>query len=196
MLRNRKLLALMAIPAAGVGGVVTLAIVAFLLMNWFGFTPNIFGLGDGPEQPIAFPHTIHAGTGEGQAGIDCAFCHRNVTIGAAATVPALEQCMICHGVIGVGNPEVDKLRTYWEDQEPINWVRVHRLPDSVNFTHEAHITYFTQQDDIAPSQVCAICHGDVASMEVVKQVKPLKMGWCVDCHRNNDAPTDCTTCHY
>lgn len=193
---KKKLLVILGLPAAAAGGLLSVAVVAFVLMNWFGATPNIFGLGDGPTQPIAFPHTVHAGVGDGQAGIDCTFCHRNVEFGAAATVPAVEQCMICHSKIGDGNAEIEKLRAHAANQEPIDWVRVHRLPDSVRFVHEAHITYFTEKDNINAAQVCATCHGDVASMEVVKQDKPLKMGWCIDCHRVNSAPTDCTTCHY
>ena len=129
--------------------------------------------------------------------------------------------------MGDGLPEIEKLREIVADNKPIDWVRVHRLPDHVQFVHEAHIRRFFgtkqvvdeitnpenqimlkdaamivpnpivgQTIDVAQSQVCSVCHGDVAAMERVKQVRPLKMGDCVDCHRDNGAPTDCTTCHF
>ena len=207
MLRKRKLV--IVIPAVGIAGSFLLLILVFLVLNWFGRTPNVFGLREGPSQPIAFSHVTH--TSPEKAGIDCAFCHRNVTEGAAAMVPAVEQCMICHKVIGTGNPEVEKVRAAWTNKEPITWVRVHRLPDHVRFIHEAHLTFFAKPENFAlmeqredvidlgrttTSTVCSVCHGDVATMEKVKQVKSLKMGDCVDCHRQYSAPTDCSTCHY
>ncbi len=198
MLRHKVLLGLAAVPLLGVAGLVSLLLVIFVLANWFDKTPKVFGLGEGPEQPIAFPHTIHAGTAESQAGIDCLFCHRNVSEGKAATIPAVEQCMICHKVISTGVPEFEQVRQDFlaGNAKPIQWVRVHRLPDHVRFVHEAHITFFTRQENVAPSAVCATCHGDVAAMAKVEQVRSLKMGDCVDCHRQYNAPTDCTTCHY
>ncbi len=135
--------------------------------------------------------------------------------------------MTCHITVGDGLAEVEKLRATFEAGEPIDWVRVHRVPDHVHFVHEAHIARFsgTKQVvdelstgpgqlrlvdarkikpdarigdtiDVAAEQVCTICHGNVGAMETVKQVRPLKMGDCVDCHRDNAAPTDCSTCHY
>ncbi len=147
--------------------------------------------GQGPEQPIAFLHSVHAG----QDQIDCQFCHRNVAKGAEATVPALEQCMICHRIINVDNPnvtnpqfaqEIEKVRTAWEQQEPVDWVRVHVLPDHVRFVHAPHIQ---------AGVTCATCHGEVEKMDRVRQVRPLDMGDCLACHRQNNAPTDCTVCH-
>lgn len=183
----------------GIGGlaglVVTIFVLIFVITAWVG-QPVIFGNDEGPAQPIAFPHTVHAGTGPGQMGLDCTFCHRNVTKGAAATVPAVGLCLTCHKTVGDDNPEVTKLRAFAEAGEAIDWVRVHRVPDHVHFVHEAHIKFFTERDGVAPSAVCSTCHGDVASMTQVRQVQPLKMSDCVDCHRENGAPTDCTTCHY
>ena len=110
--------------------------------------------------------------------------------------------------------EISLLRQTTEDGEPvpINWERVHRLPDHVRFVHEAHIRFFTNPETgptrisingekidqpLTVPQTCAICHGDVAAMEVVKpkRSQSLKMGTCLDCHRQNNAPTDCTVCH-
>ena len=193
--------------------VVVILVVIFILRAWWS-TP-LFGFGaDGPDQPIAFPHTVHVE----QAGIQCEFCHRNVTKGDAATLPAVNQCLFCHTQItGENNLEIAKLLAYGGldpsgqpdpliTPQPIDWERVHRVPDHVQFAHEPHLLFFTQQPDIISKaeingvstveQTCTICHGEVRTMEKVKQERSLKMGDCVDCHRDNDAPTDCTTCHH
>ena len=193
--------------------VVIILVLVFILRAWWA-TP-LFGFGaGGPDQPIAFPHTVHVE----QAGIACEFCHRNVAKGDAAAIPAVNQCLFCHTTItGDGHPEIVKLLAHGGlnplgqvdpalTPQPIDWERVHRLPDHVQFTHESHIRYFTQQEDVirdakeqgigALEATCTICHGKVREMIKVKQERSLKMGDCVDCHRDNDAPTDCVTCHY
>jgi hypothetical protein len=174
------------------GTVVTVAVATFFISAWFGLPLSVFGFSEGPDQPIAFPHTVHVN----DLGLDCTFCHRNVTTGAAATIPAVGLCMTCHTSVGDGKPEVEKLRGFHEADKPIDWVRVHRVPDHVQFVHEPHIRFFSQADGVEPSATCQTCHGDVGGMVKVKQVRALKMGDCVDCHRDNGAPTDCTTCHY
>ena len=182
----------------GVLGVVGLGIFAAIVLGltfhisaWLG-QPVVFARSEGPEQPIAFPHTTHVQ----ELGMDCTFCHRNVEKEAAATVPATGLCMTCHSAVGDDLDEIEKMRSLYEDGRSIHWVRVHRVPDHVHFVHEAHIRYFSEKDGIEPSQVCQTCHGDVKEMEKVKQVEPLKMGDCVSCHKENSAPTDCVTCHY
>ena len=200
------------LPLMAAGGVVTVImgfVLVVLLISWFSNPP--FGLGNTPAQPVAFPHTVHVADNN----IQCEFCHRNVTKGAAATVPAVEQCLFCHkdidGATITAQAEIEKVRTAFETNQPINWERVHRLPDHVRFIHEAHIRYFTdetiavkygingeeiiQTPDVA--QTCTICHGDVGTKTVVqpKVGQSLKMGTCLDCHRNNSVPTDCTVCH-
>lgn len=223
--RSRKNIVILgAISFAGiVGFILTVILITFIISAWLGRPLSVFGLDDGPDQPIAFPHTTHVQ----EIGLDCTFCHRNVTEGESATVPAVGLCMTCHKTVGDGIAGVEKLRQFHEDERPINWVRVHRLPDHVQFIHEPHMRFFSgsktvverlsdresqimlsiakhidpnaklgQVIDIGPSSVCSICHGDVGSMIKVKQVRSLKMGDCVDCHRDNSAPTDCVTCHY
>ena len=211
------------IPLALVGLVVT-AIVGFivvvLFISWFSNPP--FGLGNAPPQPVDFPHTVHAGsTAEGGMGIQCEFCHRNVTKGAAATVPAVETCLFCHkqinetNLVGSSNAdmsEIQKVVDTFNDGNPIDWERVHRLPDHVRFVHEAHIRFLTQggtpvnvpvgsqsviQRPIPVAEACSVCHGNVAGMEVVQPQagQSLKMGTCLDCHRQNNVGTDCTICH-
>ena len=196
-MRNTSPIVFIAAGIFALGGLVVTAVVAFFVLNaWFGVSV----LAQAPDQPIDFPHTVHAGTvEEGGIGLDCTFCHRNVEKGAAATVPSVEQCVFCHskitGTTAQAEREIAKLTSAWEAGAPINWKRVHRLPDHVEFVHDAHIRYFTEQLGVEASATCSTCHGDVASMTKVKQVRALKMGDCVDCHREYSAPTDCTICH-
>ena len=183
---------------AGLSGLAaTVVITAFVISAWLGLPLGVFGMNKGPDQPIAFPHTVHVQ----EMQIDCTFCHRAVTKEAAATIPSVALCMTCHRVMGADLPEVAKLREaagFGVNTEggPIDWVRVHRAPDHVRFVHEAHIRFFTAKDDVVAAETCSICHGDIGSMVKVEQVRSLKMGDCVNCHRDNGAPTDCTTCHY
>ena len=177
----------------GLGGlVVTAGLSYFVVSAMFGMPPSVFGFNEAPDQPIDFPHTVHVQ----QLGLDCTFCHRNVARSEAATVPSVGLCMTCHKSVGLDKPEVEKLRAFHEAGQPIDWVRVHRVPDFVHFVHADHIRFFSQRDAILPSETCQLCHGDVGGMTKVKQVRTLKMGDCVDCHRDNSAPTDCSTCHY
>ena len=185
-----NMLVKIAVPVIGLGVALVLAFVAFFIISaWWSQPPAVLGFGDGPEQPVAFPHTVHVT----DAGIDCQFCHRAASTEEAATVPSVEQCLFCHGFGKVSGEQSDRegaaeeIALFMDGDAPINWMRVHRMPDHVQFVHAPHI-----QNGVS----CSTCHGDVASMEVVRQVRPLKMGDCVDCHRANNAPTDCTTCHY
>ncbi len=187
---------LVKIGVSVVGGSVLLVFAFvgwFLLSAWWSNPPAILGFGEGPEQPIAFPHTVHVT----DAGLDCQFCHRTVATDEAASIPAVAQCLFCHDITkidgrlstsGTAQEELAKLiADLGEPQQPIDWVRVHRLPDHVQFVHAPHI-----QQGFS----CSTCHGDIGAMQVVKQVRNLKMRDCVDCHRDNGAPTDCSTCHY
>ena len=214
------------IPIALAGLIIT-AIFAFivvvLFISWFSNPP--FGWGNAPDQPIPFPHTVHAGPVEqGGHAIQCEFCHRNVTTGAAATVPAVEVCLICHKQVNGANvtavdraPEtfinIQRVLDRHADERPIDWERVHRLPDHVRFVHEAHLRFLTQGEprpvtlpvgDELPltlpmevPQACSVCHGDVTQMTEIQpqEGQSLKMGTCLDCHRENSVSTDCTVCH-
>lgn len=182
------------VPSIGLALAIVLALIGyFVIQAWWSQPPAVLGFGDGPEQPIAFPHTVHVNT----AGLDCQFCHRTVSTDEAAGVPAVAQCQFCHDfdrITGANSSspsaqeEIAKLiGELGGVPDPVNWVRVHRMPDHVQFVHAPHI-----QQGFA----CSTCHGDIASMQVVEQVRNLKMRDCVDCHRENNAPTDCTTCHY
>lgn len=140
-------------------------------------------------QPIAFPHNTHAGDFQ----IDCQYCHFSAERSVDAGIPPVASCMGCHTIIqGRNTPEeVNKLRGYWQRGEPIPWVRIYKVPDHVKFPHMRHV------DADAGNLECQECHGTVEEIGVIEEVdQPLKMGWCVDCHRQNDASVDCTVCHY
>lgn len=195
----------MRLAIAGIGALVAIAIVA---IGAIFVVPNVLAsIYEVPDQPFTFPHVTHAGIAE----LDCQFCHRNVDQTSAATVPAVEQCIFCHKIIvGGDGSSTGIVREAWETGQPITWTRVHRLPDTVRFWHEPHIRVLSgimsdeEGRNVIASEVCETCHGDVtaapdgvpANQVQVEQVRPLKMGDCIDCHRQNNAPTDCTTCHF
>ncbi len=138
---------------------------------------------DPAAQPIAFSHAHHVT----EIGIDCQFCHAYARRGPVAGIPSVQRCAGCHRVVLSEQPEILKVLEYWEDEEPIPWVRVHDLPDHVRFTHKAHLR---------AGVACGTCHGDVAQMEAAVQVESLSMGWCVSCHEDRGATRDCLACHY
>lgn len=95
-------------------------------------------------------------------------------------------CADCHLKVATDKPEVKKLMKYWEDKQPVPWNKVHNLPWHVHFTHKRHIKAGID---------CSVCHGEVRAMTTARQVRSLEMGWCVNCHREKGAPTDCLVCH-
>lgn len=135
------------------------------------------------RQPIAFSHQRHAG----ELQIDCLFCHRGARISPIASVPSVYLCITCHRSLREQTPETEKLLAYWNDKEPIPWIRLQRLPDFVQFTHEMHLDAGFQ---------CADCHGEVERMSQTPRAATFEMGWCIDCHERNGASLDCFTCHY
>jgi len=151
-----------------------------LLIVATGFLRGLFAA---PEpQPIAFPHTTHAG----KLGLACDFCHSGVTQEASAGAPAVSLCLSCHRAIATDRPQIKKLLEYENRGEPIRWERLHALPPFIHFTHQRHIQ---------AKLPCATCHGAVEQMAQVQRVRSLKMGWCVSCHRSRGASRDCATCH-
>jgi cytochrome c551/c552 len=128
-----------------------------------------------PVQPIAFSHKLHAG----QYKIACQYCHVGVEKGKSATFPSTNICMNCHNYIQEGSrygtKEIAKILESWETGKPIEWVRIHNLPDLVYFNHAQHV----KVGGIA----CQTCHGPVEEMEEVYQYSDLSMGWCINCHR-------------
>ncbi len=133
--------------------------------------------GYAPKQPITFSHKLHAG----EYKIDCNYCHTGVNRGKSAHIPSANICMNCHGVIKKESPEIQKIYTSIENNQPIEWVRVHNLPDLAYFNHAQHVNVGGLE--------CENCHGDVAKMEVIQQRSSLTMGWCIDCHRKTEVNT-------
>jgi len=135
------------------------------------------------EQPMSFSHQIHAG----QIGLDCQFCHTSARRSTVAGLPPLTTCRGCHLEVKPDSELVAPIHAAWERQEAIEWMQVHDLPEYARFDHSAHINRGVD---------CSTCHGDVASMETAQREVTHSMGFCVQCHTENDAPLDCTTCHY
>jgi mono/diheme cytochrome c family protein len=133
--------------------------------------------GYAPKQPIAYSHKLHAG----QYKIDCNYCHTGAQKGKNATIPAANICMNCHGVIKKESPEIQKIYTAIENNQPIEWIRVHNLPDLAYFNHAQHVNVGNVQ--------CQTCHGEIEKMEVVEARSSLTMGWCIDCHRRTEVNT-------
>ncbi|MFY0625176.1 MAG: c-type cytochrome [Reichenbachiella sp.] len=130
-----------------------------------------------PTQPIAFSHEIHAG----QMEIDCNYCHTGVRKSKNANIPSPNICMNCHSSIKTESPEIQKIYAAIENNEPIQWVRIHNLPDLSYFNHSQHV-------GVAEIE-CQTCHGPIEEMDVVYQYAPLTMGWCINCHRDTDVNT-------
>jgi len=138
---------------------------------WYYGSPEYTDVGYRPTQPIDYSHKVHAG----DLGIDCRYCHTTVEISASANVPPTQTCMNCHTLVKPESEKTAPLLASWQTGKPIEWVRVHMLPDYAYFDHSTHISVGVG---------CVSCHGNVAEMEKVTQVEPLSMSWCLDCHRD------------
>jgi len=176
-----------------IGGVIGLSVFIGLSGFVYALTNNKISIGYNqdyePEQPIAYSHSLHAG----KLGIQCTYCHSTAEVSRHASVPPLNVCMNCHIVIrqvnGQDSPEIAKLIEAYETGKPVEWKKVHLLPDHVKFNHARHVKAGKQ---------CQECHGPIEEMEIVKQWSDMSMGWCVNCHRQpeNNASINCGTCHY
>ena len=127
-----------------------------------------------PDQPIAFSHKLHAG----QYQINCNYCHTGVYKAKSANIPSVNICMNCHNTIKTESPEIQKLYSAVENNKPIEWVRIHNLPDLAYFNHSQHVNVGGVE--------CQTCHGPIQEMEVVYQHAELTMGWCINCHRETE----------
>ncbi len=145
---------------------------------------EFFGGRSKPVQPIAYTHKVHLAN-----GMQCTDCHVGVDQGPDARIPSVNFCMTCHQVIATDKPEIKKLAAYKARGEDIPWQRVYGfLPSShVKFNHAPHIRAGVD---------CAKCHGDMHTQTVAERKVDLTMGFCVECHRQNNAPVDCVTCHF
>jgi mono/diheme cytochrome c family protein len=163
-----------------------------------------------PRQPIYFSHVIHAASFK----IDCQYCHADARRSAYAGLPSVDRCLGCHKIIGAqDNPEIRKIHEYAGRGEAIPWVRVFKVPEFTYFPHKPHVR---------ARVACQSCHGPIERMPVVgadttgprlvddlirmaglrPPPPPLSMGWCIDCHRQENAtrgtraPLDCIACHH
>jgi hypothetical protein len=166
------------------------------------YFPTASNQGYAPVQPIPFNHEKHAT----QFQIPCLYCHSSAEKSRHASIPALGTCMNCHSIVKLDSPHIQTLRAAYFEKKPIEWVRVHELPDYVYFPHKRHVLKGID---------CQVCHGDVQKMTRVEQKASMTMGWCMECHRGKTAPkhvlqeaypgvenpqgpvapTSCSTCH-
>ncbi len=185
-----------------VGIVFSLVIVVMVLGGIAWVFPTASNQGYSPVQPIPFSHKLHAGANH----IPCLYCHSNAEKSRHATIPSMNICMNCHSVVKTNSPYIKQVRAAYFSGKPIQWIRVHELPDYVYFPHKRHV---------AMGVACETCHGNVKEMDRISQHAPLTMGWCMECHRGQTtpkrvlarvypgmknphgpvAPTDCNTCH-
>ena len=153
-----------------IGAVVAITPIYVVGLVWFGASPRTTDVGYAPEQIVPFSHRLHAG----ELGIDCRYCHNTVELAAHAAIPPTQTCMGCHSAIHPESPKLAEVRRSFVSGEPVEWTRVHDLPDYAYFDHSAHVTRGVS---------CVSCHGRVDKMEVVYQHERLSMGWCLECHR-------------
>jgi len=160
---------------------------ALALGSWSWTTMWNTGISQGyqPVQPIKFPHDLHAGTMK----MECQYCHSGAFKSKNASIPSLNVCMNCHKVVKTESAEIQKIYTalgYDPSSQkydstkarPIQWVRIHNLPDLAYFNHSQHV----KVGGIA----CQTCHGPVQTMEEVYQYSPLTMKWCIQCHKRTE----------
>ena len=164
-----------------------------------------YNQGYAPEQPIPFDHKLHAG----KLKMECKYCHSQAERAKHAGAPSLNVCWNCHNQVKgllVDDPKnpgektqtrsehiakLSKLMDDTESDQSIEWVRIHQLPDHARFNHAPHVKRGVS---------CQTCHGPIEEMTKVYQFSTLSMGWCVNCHRENETgvqgPLNCSTCHY
>lgn len=173
---NKKLIALILIGLTLIGSV----------KGWYALQSIGLAQGYTPDQPIKYSHKLHAG----KLQIACIYCHSGAERGKVAGIPSANVCMNCHKYVRkgpeTGTEEIAKIYkaldydpdkgTYGPNQKPLQWVRVHNLPDFAYFNHSQHY--------VVGKIECQTCHGPIQdSMTVASQYSPLTMGWCIDCHR-------------
>jgi Cytochrome c7 and related cytochrome c len=149
---------------------VILSGVAFYVVTQIARSSYVTGRYIEKQQPVQFSHKHHVG----DDGIDCRYCHSSVETTASAGMPPTQTCMNCHSQIWADSPYLEPVRASFRDNKPIQWERVHDLPEYVYFNHSIHV---------AKGVGCSSCHGDVANMPAVYQENTLQMEWCLSCHR-------------
>jgi mono/diheme cytochrome c family protein len=160
--------------------------------GWYALAGIGVSQGYQPIQPIKFPHKLHAGKNK----INCQYCHSGAEKGKTAGIPSANVCMNCHKYIQegpvYGKEEIAKIyaaldydpatQKYGTNTKPIQWIRIHNLPDLAYFNHSQHVKVGKIE--------CQTCHGPVQEMDTLKQFSTLTMGWCIDCHRTTEVKMD------
>lgn len=123
------------------------------------------------DQPVPFSHKHHVNG----LGLDCRYCHESVEQNASAGIPATHTCMTCHSQIWARSPMLEPVRESYRTQKPLEWTRVHDLPDFAYFDHSIHV---------AQGVGCSTCHGQVDQMPLMWRHSTLHMEWCLECHRS------------
>ena len=159
-----------ALPLKIVIAVTVLGVTAVAGITYY-FTPKYTRVGYEPKQPVSYNHYLHAE----QLGLDCRYCHSHVDESGHANIPDAGTCMNCHSQVKKDSPLLEPVRNSYASGEPLEWVRVHKLPDYVYFNHAVHVNRGVS---------CVECHGKVNEMEVVYHAEPFSMAFCLDCHRN------------
>lgn len=171
--------------------IVLLSVIFLGSAGWKGMWETGVHTGYQPVQPIKFSHQLHAGVNK----IDCQYCHSGAFSSKNASIPSLNVCMNCHNYVtasekyaGKTSPEIMKIYTaldynqdtkqYGENTKPVEWIRIHNLPDLAYFNHSQHVS-------VAGIE-CQKCHGPIQTMEEVYQYSPLTMKWCINCHRETE----------
>ena len=163
--KSLNLLPIVAALGVAVGGGVATFVVVYY------FSPRNLQVGYAPEQPDPYSHRLHAG----ELGMDCRYCHANVETSFEAMIPPTQSCMGCHTLVRPESARLQAVRDSWASGDPVQWVRVHNLPDHAYFDHSVHL---------AAGVGCVTCHGRIDRMEVVRLEQPISMSWCLDCHRD------------
>ncbi len=158
-------------------GFLALAAAATVLSAYSGASSS---QGREPEQPVAFPHPKHVlPTAQGGLQMNCLYCHYAANKSPDPGMPAVSTCMGCHllvqGKADSSKQQIAKLASYWNKKLPVPWVRIHKVPDYVQFPHMRHVN---------AGVTCQSCHGQVQNMNRVYQASSLNMGWCINCHVN------------
>jgi Cytochrome c7 and related cytochrome c len=133
-------------------------------------TPKFTRVGYAPIQPVPYSHKKHVG----ELGLDCRYCHSFIDT-AGSSIPTAQTCMNCHSQIKTASPALAVVRDSFQTNKPVPWVHVHVMPSFVYFDHSIHVNRGVS---------CVECHGKVNEMDVVTQMKPMSMGFCLDCHRD------------
>jgi hypothetical protein len=158
------------IAKASIVAAVLLGGIAFYVITQIARSSYVTGVNVERQQPVQFSHKHHSG----DDGIDCRYCHTAVETSSNAGMPPTQTCMNCHSQIWSDSPYLEIVRASYRDNKPIQWEKVHDLPDYVYFNHSAHIN---------KGVGCSTCHGNVAEQPVIRMVNTLQMEWCLSCHR-------------